>query len=149
MNPNSALPLREAETLMQQGISHANAGRLGDAQSCFRRAIALCPDFAQAHHNLGVSYAQQGASEEAIACLNRALQLQPNYPEAHFNLGNSLNTLRRRDEAISHLRQALALRLADYAEAAVQPRPDSDRGEPARRGRGAAPASRAPPRRLP
>jgi Flp pilus assembly protein TadD len=116
MTPDSALPLREAETLIQQGISHANAGRLGDAQGCFRRAIALCPDFAQAHHNLGVAFAQCGQANDAVAALQRALELQPNYPEAHFNLANTLSGLRRRDEAIAHLRRALDLR-PDYPEA--------------------------------
>ena len=109
-------PRDDAESLIQQGIAHANAGRVGDALSCFRRAISVRPELAQAHHNLGVAYAQQGRPEDALASLRRALELQPNYPEAHFNLANTLSGLGRRDEAIAQLRQAISLR-PDYPEA--------------------------------
>ncbi len=116
MTPAPSPPREDADLLIQQGIVHANAGRLGEALSCFQRAVTVRPEMAQAHHNLGVAYAQQGRPNDAIASLSRALELQPNYPDAHYNLANTLSGLRRRDESIAHLRQALDLR-PDYPEA--------------------------------
>jgi tetratricopeptide (TPR) repeat protein len=43
----------------------------------YRQAIALQPDFVEAHYNLGVMLQEQGEREEAIACYQKALEIQP------------------------------------------------------------------------
>ena len=54
--------------------------------ACYRRALELKPDYAEAHNNLGIALKEQGNLDEAIACYRRALELKPDYAEAHSNL---------------------------------------------------------------
>ena len=63
-------------------------GNLNEAVACYRRALALKPDFAEAHNNLGNTLKNQGKLDEAVVCFHRALELKPGYAEAQNNLGN-------------------------------------------------------------
>ena len=65
-------------------------GKLDEAVACYRRALELKPDFAEAHNNLGNACKDQGKLDEAVACCRRALELRPDYAAAHNNLGNAL-----------------------------------------------------------
>ena len=58
-----------------------------EAEAAYARAIALKPDFADAHSNLGALLLQVNRMDEAAASFRRALQIQPDLPEAHLNLG--------------------------------------------------------------
>ena len=91
-------------------------GKLDEAVACYRRALELKPDYAEAHNNLGVALKDQGKLDEAVACYRRALELKPDYAEAHNNLGNALKEQGKLDEAIACYRRALELK-PDYAEA--------------------------------
>ena len=82
----------------------------------FQKALALKPDYAEAHNNLGFVLKGQGCLEEAVASYRKALDLKPDYAEAHSNLGSVFNELGRFDEAVTSLHQALAIK-PDYAEA--------------------------------
>ena len=90
--------------------------KLAEAAAHCQRAIALRPDFAEAHNNLGRILRSQGRLEEALACFEQATALRPNFAEAHCSLGNVLASLARLDEAEARFQQALALR-PDLAEA--------------------------------
>jgi len=93
--------------------------RLGDldqAVSCYRKAVALTPDYAEAHNNLGSALRELGKPAESEACVRRALQLKPDYAEAHNNLGCALRDLNRPEEALTCYAKALQLNPA-YAEA--------------------------------
>lgn len=57
---------------------------------CYRRAVAIAPDFADAHNNLGNALIGTGASEEAIACYRRALAVEPDHLLARYNLATNL-----------------------------------------------------------
>ena len=82
----------------------------------FEQAIALRPDFADAHNNLGNVLLSQGKLDEAAARYEHALALRPDYAEAHNNLGIILWQQGKLDEAAARYEQALALR-PDYADA--------------------------------
>ena len=43
-------------------------GKLDEAVACYRRALELKPDFAEAHNNLGNALKDQGKLDEAVAC---------------------------------------------------------------------------------
>ena len=58
-----------------------------------RRALALKPNYPEAHSNLGGALADQGRLDEAAAHFRRAVALRPDYPEAHSNLGMVLLAL--------------------------------------------------------
>ena len=91
-------------------------GKLDEAVACYRRALELKPDYAEAHNNLGNALKDQGKLDEAVACYRRALELKPDYAEAHNNLGIALKDQGKLDEAIACYRRALELK-PDYAEA--------------------------------
>ena len=81
-----------------------------------RQAIALKPDFAQAHNNLGTTLQDPVRLKEAKASYRQAIALKPDYAEAHSNLGGTLRDLGRLEEAEASLRQAIALK-PDFAQA--------------------------------
>ena len=82
--------------------------RRADAVDLVARAVALEPDFAEAHNDHGVILAARGKVEEAVAPFEKALALKPSYVEARGNLGAALRQLGRLDEAVRHFELALA-----------------------------------------
>src|SRR5207247_2618701 len=68
------------------GVALQGQGRPDEAADCFRRALALKPDFAEAYNNLGLAWKDQGRLDEAVACFRRAVELQPDSAAAHSNL---------------------------------------------------------------
>jgi tetratricopeptide (TPR) repeat protein len=92
------------------GIALKGQGKLDEAVACYRRALELKPDFAEAHNNLGAGLQEQAKLEEAVACYRRALELKPDYAEAHDNLGAALQGQGKLDEAVACHRRAVELR---------------------------------------
>ena len=88
------------------------------APEMFRRAIALDPDYAQAHAGLADSLAQlliwrilepERVLEEALASAKRALELAPNLAEAHVARGNTLSLASDDEGAVAAFRRAIEL----------------------------------------
>ncbi|MGH8230466.1 MAG: tetratricopeptide repeat protein [Steroidobacteraceae bacterium] len=92
------------------------SGRLDDAATAYRRALALKPDHAPAHYNLGVVLDALGSADQAAAAYARAVALNPQHAEAHNNLGNALQAQGQLEQALASYRRALALK-PNYAEA--------------------------------
>jgi len=69
-----------------RGVVAHQMGR-PEAASLVGRAVALKPDFAEAHNDRGVILAAHGSFADAIACFERAVALNPGYSEARNNLG--------------------------------------------------------------
>jgi predicted TPR repeat methyltransferase len=123
--------LAEAESLYRQicavdpnhvgslhflGVLAGQVGRNDIAIDLIGRAVALRPDYAEAHCNLGRAFTMQGKLSEATPHYERAISLKPNYAEAHIGLGNILREQGRLGEAIASYERTLALK-PDYAEA--------------------------------
>jgi superkiller protein 3 len=70
-----------------QGITLVEQTQLKEAESSFRKALELDPNYAEARVNLGLVYHQEGKPDQAINELNQAIRINPNLVEAHFNLG--------------------------------------------------------------
>lgn len=79
-----------------------------DAESLWRRALAVTRDNEIAHQGLAVVLDAAGRREEALAHLEAALRIRPR-SEAHFNAGNVCAALGRNGEAETHYRAALRL----------------------------------------
>jgi len=93
----------------QEGLSHHHAGRLAEAEACYRRALASNPAHAPALHLLGVVALQVGRHDIAVETIGKAIELQPLVADYHSNLGNALAALGRLGEAEGCFREALRL----------------------------------------
>lgn len=99
----------EAEALFFQGTRCMEIGDLSGAEACFRKAVQVDPDFAEAYANLGLLLDKQGVSNAAEICYRRSVELNPAYPETHLNLGALLAKKKRFSEAEASYGQAIAL----------------------------------------
>jgi hypothetical protein len=99
----------EAEALFFQGNRCMEIGEVVSAEACFRQAIQLAPDFAEAYANLGLLLDKRRDTEAAEICYRRSIELNPSYPETHLDLGALLATGKRFAEAETAYRQAIAL----------------------------------------
>ena len=91
------------------GMANASLGGFADAEACFRKVIAIKPDFADAHNNLGNTLKEQGMFVEAAECYQRAIAINPDHAEAYNGLGVVQLELGRVEEAIESLQRALKL----------------------------------------
>jgi predicted O-linked N-acetylglucosamine transferase (SPINDLY family) len=80
-----------------------------EAKKCLAKALAMKPDFAEAHNNLGVALEEIGQRKEAEQSYRRAAALQPDYAEAHYNLANLMVERGAAGEAEQHYRKALLI----------------------------------------
>jgi Tfp pilus assembly protein PilF/4-amino-4-deoxy-L-arabinose transferase-like glycosyltransferase len=102
--------LMEAVTENNLGVALQSEGRLDEATSHYRRAIAFKADYAPAYNNLGTALRAKGDLNQAVVSYERALALQPEFPDAHFNLANVLLDQRKPDAAAGHFQRALPSR---------------------------------------
>jgi tetratricopeptide (TPR) repeat protein/SAM-dependent methyltransferase len=111
----SPLTAKLAE-IQASGLAHHQAGRLPQAEACYRSILAAEPSNVNALHLLGVLARQMGQHRAAVDLISKAVALNDRVPELHSNLGNALMDLGRTAEAEASYRRALALR-PDYAAA--------------------------------
>ena len=82
-------------------------------EESYKKAIAIKPDYAEAHSNLGNTLHQLGRLEDAKTSYNKAIAIKPDYVEAHSNRGNALRALKRPVEALASYDRALGIRPDD------------------------------------
>jgi len=99
-----------------RGACHKALNQLEAAVKCYEQALAIKPDYAEAHSNLGVTLQELGQMEKAVKCYEQALTIKPDYAEAHSNLGVILQELGQLEKAVKCYEQALDIN-TDYAEA--------------------------------
>jgi tetratricopeptide (TPR) repeat protein len=84
----------------QCGRIHLQLRHWAEAESCFRRAIALEPDNPYALVGLAAALARQGKLEAALESVLRAVGLQHFLPAGHFQLGAILAKMDAPERAI-------------------------------------------------
>jgi TolB-like protein/DNA-binding winged helix-turn-helix (wHTH) protein len=77
------------------------------AEEEFKRAIAVNPNYATAHHWYSVLLTARGRHDEALSEIGRAHELDPLSVPINTDIGFELYYARRYEEAISHLRSVL------------------------------------------
>jgi len=77
------------------------------AEEEFKRAIAVNPNYATAHHWYSVLLTARGRHDEALSEIGRAHELDPLSVPINSDIGFELYYARRYEEAISHLRSVL------------------------------------------
>ena len=88
-------------------VRYLDVGQVALAREHLERAVALAPDFPDAHYNLGGVALAEGDTAAAIAAYRQAIALRPDYPAAHNNLGGLLTAIGALDEALVHYRLAV------------------------------------------
>jgi tetratricopeptide (TPR) repeat protein len=83
--------------------------RVAEGIAFSERAVALAPNYAEAHNGLGVGLSRTNRVPAAINEYERALELKPSYDEAENNLGIALSSTGSLDTAIAHYRRALEI----------------------------------------
>lgn len=101
---------RDAEALFFQGNRCMEAGDITRAEACFREAVRIAPDFAEAYANLGLLLDKRGVTEAAEVYYRRSIELNPAYSETHLNLGALLAKEKRFNEAEAAYRRTIELR---------------------------------------
>lgn len=99
----------DTDAWVMRGIINRKLGEFNVAEACCRRALAMQPRLATAHHALGAALQCQGLMDEAIASYRRAIHLQPDYAEAHYFLANALRDVDALGEAVSSYRRAIEI----------------------------------------
>jgi len=103
------LSRQQAETLYLEGNALLDAGDLSGAETCWQKAIALSPDFAEAYCNLGFVFDKKGAVVEAESYYRKSLSLDQNCTRTLLNLGAFLAENKRFDEAARLYDHAIAI----------------------------------------
>ncbi len=101
--------------ILDDAVRHHLAGRVKEATVLYRRAIALKPDYPEAHNNLGVALAGMGKIDEAMARYRRVLALNPDHADALGNLAAALLSKGKPTEAIACYKRLLLLKPNDAA----------------------------------
>ena len=121
--PAETFPKAKAAALAAIGLNEGNAEahnalanalfwydwNRGEAETHFRRAIAINPSFAAAHHDYAFLLVASGRTEDGIASLRRAIAIDPLSAHVNMDAGWLLLQAHRFDEAIRQARRALEL----------------------------------------
>ena len=99
-----------------QGVLLKDLGQLDLSIKAYRKALAIKPDYVEAHSNMGVTLQVQGKWKEAIKALLKALAINPDYADAHYNIGNAFKDQGQLEEAREAYKKVLAINPV-YAEA--------------------------------
>ncbi len=83
------------------GLAHHQAGRLSEAQDCYKRVLAIDGKNADALHLLGVIGHQCGNFEPAIQLISKAISINPGQSGYYNSMGSALQGLKRFDEAMA------------------------------------------------
>ena len=102
--------------IQASGLAHHQAGRLPQAEACYRKILAGEPRNVNALNLLGVLARQTGQPGTAVDLISKAVALNGRLPELHYNLGNALLDVGRTAEAEASFRRTLALK-PDYTAA--------------------------------
>ena len=100
----------DAKALYYAGIALGALGRLFDAETSYRRALALDATNFKVWNNLAaLLFGAMNRPDEAAQCLVQALQINPKNPLGWANLASMNGQLSRHAQALECAERALAL----------------------------------------
>jgi SAM-dependent methyltransferase/Tfp pilus assembly protein PilF len=108
-DPSGRADPRYAPAHLNRGNTLLASGRLDEARSAYRQAIACDPRYAAAHFNLGNLDYRAGEFAHALRNYQAAVGISPQFADAYVGLANALVALGRTAEAIESYQRALAL----------------------------------------
>jgi tetratricopeptide (TPR) repeat protein len=106
--PLTLSPEKTAASLAA-GLRHHLAGRLPEAESCYREILQSDPRHADALHLLGILAQQVGQFDVAIELIRAATQHNPHSADYHNNLANTYRLQDQLSAAVDAYRTATSL----------------------------------------
>ena len=91
------------------GLSYLQQGKSDRGIESIQKALAVQPDYIDAHFNLGIALQGLGHHQDAEAHYRKVIAANPDNAGAQNNLGAALQHHRRFEEAMAHFEKALAL----------------------------------------
>ncbi|MDP7186019.1 MAG: sulfotransferase [Paracoccaceae bacterium] len=91
------------------GVANLGLGRPAVAREMLNLALALKPDYADAHQNLGLALQQTGMPEAALESFERAVKFNPGFAKAYDNIGSMHQYFGRFDEALDFHKKSLEI----------------------------------------
>ncbi|MGD1041711.1 MAG: tetratricopeptide repeat protein [Sedimentisphaerales bacterium] len=91
------------------GSAYEQKGDIVSAETNYRKAIILKPDFELGRRNLGRVFLKQGKFDEAIECFDTLLLQKRDSEQAHYYLGMTFLAQKKYDEAIAHLNEVIRI----------------------------------------
>ncbi|MEW6069726.1 MAG: tetratricopeptide repeat protein [Candidatus Thermoplasmatota archaeon] len=99
----------DATALFKKAKILASNGIYREAIEHYRKALSICPNFAEAYNELGNVHLTQGNIEDALSCYRRAVLYKPFYAEAWNNQAAALLIQGLYDEAIKCFKKVVEL----------------------------------------
>src|SRR5262245_49793542 len=121
--PTDAAPaVKSADAAYNAGLTAKAAGKWQEAETSFREATKLKPDFPEAWSELGHAQKQRGLYDDSVKAYQEALRLRPDFPQAMEYLGETYVRMGKRAEAQALLDRLRPLdaKLARQLEAAMK-----------------------------
>ncbi len=104
---------KESKKYFDKAQEYHTQERFDKAIAEYKKAIAIIPDYAQAHGNLGtVYYVSKGMTDKAIAEYKKAIAIKPNYTLAHHGLGRIYAHKGMFDEAVVEWKKCISIQKA-------------------------------------
>src|SRR6516225_9090270 len=95
--------------LLRTGLKLHQAGRLAEAESCYRRVLGAQPDHADALYLLGVIAQQVGRADVSLELIGKAIRRHSGNPLYFVKRATVLEQVNRLDEAVESYSRALAI----------------------------------------
>lgn len=108
----------DSEAWATLAVARQRQGAVSEAETAFRSALTIRPDYAVARHNFGAFLCQTHRPEEALHELAHAERLGASSPELYYNRGSAYFEMARFTEAEAALVQAIELQ-PDFKDAQV------------------------------
>lgn len=100
---------RTPEQILKHGADLHRAGRLAEAEACYRNVLSLQPANPDALHLLGVLAIQADKPEAAVQTIRNAIRIKPKDGEYHLNLGIALSAIGRSEDSLAAFETAASL----------------------------------------
>lgn len=107
---SDATPEDDVRVIYNRGAWFSALGRHAEALCVYERALAIDPNYADAHYGRGAALAELGRHAEAISCFEHACSLKAEFVNAYYGHAVCLTALNRHAEAIACYDQVLARR---------------------------------------
>lgn len=107
--PRPAPPKRSPVTDLRLGLEHHRAGRLREAEACYRTVLRAAPRQPDALGLLGLLCLGEGRNDEARALFGRLVDVRPDVADYRSNLGHVMRLQGEARAALTHLTAATTL----------------------------------------